>query len=191
MTDDFPFAEINVFQLGLYAQDKWTVSDKLNLTLGLRIDVPFFMTDLQSNDKVAAETYRDGIKIDVSKYPNAKPQFSPRFGFNYKPFDDENGSLQIRGGTGLFTGTPPYVWISNQAGNNGVLFGDLNVRAVKDKNDNIISDGRPSLGFTGNMDTYKPAEGSATRSDIAITDPDFKYPSLWTVSYTHLTLPTT
>ena len=99
--------------------------------------------------------------------------------FNYKPFDDENGSLQIRGGTGLFTGTPPYVWISNQAGNNGVLFGDLNVRAVKDKNDNIISDGRPSLGFTGNMDTYKPAEGSATRSDIAITDPDFKYPSLW------------
>lgn len=29
------------------------------------------------------------------------------------------------------------------------------------------------------MDTYKPAEGSATRSDIAITDPDFKYPSLW------------
>ena len=179
MTDDFPFAEINVFQLGLYAQDKWTVSDKLNLTLGLRIDVPFFMTDLQSNDKVAAETYRDGIKIDVSKYPNAKPQFSPRFGFNYKPFDDENGSLQIRGGTGLFTGTPPYVWISNQAGNNGVLFGDLNVRAVKDKNDNLISDGRPSLGFTGNMDTYKPAEGSATRSDIAITDPDFKYPSLW------------
>ena len=59
------------------------------------------------------------------------------------------------------------------------MFGDLNVRAVKDKNDNIISDGRPSLGFTGNMDTYKPAEGSATRSDIAITDPDFKYPSLW------------
>ena len=35
------------------------------------------------------------------------------------------------------------------------------------------------IDFTGNMDTYKPAEGSATRSDIAITDPDFKYPSLW------------
>ena len=108
MTDDFPFAEINVFQLGLYAQDKWTVSDKLNLTLGLRIDVPFFMTDLQSNDKVAAETYRDGIKIDVSKYPNAKPPvFSSIRFLTTKPFDDENGSLQIRGGTGLFTGTPP------------------------------------------------------------------------------------
>ena len=175
----FPFAEVDVLQLGFYVQDKWTPSNRFSLTYGLRVDMPIFLTDLQENPAVAANTYRDGIKIDVSKYPNAKPQFSPRFGFNYKPFDDENGSLQIRGGTGLFTGTPPYVWISNQAGNNGVLFGDLNVRAVKDKNDNIISDGRPSLGFTGNMDTYKPAEGSATRSDIAITDPDFKYPSLW------------
>ena len=47
---------------------------------------------------------------------------------------------------------------------------------------------RPSLGFTGNMDTYKPAEGSATRSDIAITDPDFKYPSLWKLCFPALIL---
>lgn len=179
MTDGFPFSEVSVFQLGLYAQDKWTVSDKLNLTFGLRVDVPVFMTDLASNDRVAAETYRDGIKIDVSKYPNAKPLFSPRFGFNYKPFDDERGSLQIRGGTGLFSGTPPYVWISNQAGNNGILFGDLNYSATKDSEGNIISDTRPTLGFTGNIDAYKPAEGKPTRSDISITDPDFKYPNLW------------
>lgn len=167
MTDEFPFAEVNVFQLGLYAQDKWTVSEKLNLTLGLRIDVPFFMTDLPTNDRVAAETYRDGIKVDVSKYPNAKPQFSPRLGFNYKPLED--ATLQVRGGTGLFSGTPPYVWLSNQAGNNGVLFGDLNIRG----------EDLAGLGFTGNMDTYKPAKGTPTRSDIAVTDPNFKYPNLW------------
>ena len=177
LMEGFPFAEIDVLQLGFYVQDKWTPSNRFSLTFGLRVDMPIFMTDLPENPRVAAETYRDGIKVDVSKYPGVHPQFSPRVGFNWKPLED--GSLQLRGGTGLFTGTPPYVWISNQAGNNGVLFGDLNVRAVKDKNDNIISDGRPSLGFTGNMDTYKPAEGSATRSDIAITDPDFKYPSLW------------
>ena len=177
LMEGFPFAEIDVLQLGFYVQDKWTPSNRFSLTFGLRVDMPIFMTDLPENPRVAAETYRDGIKVDVSKYPGVHPQFSRRVGFNWKPLED--GSLQLRGGTGLFTGTPPYVWISNQAGNNGVLFGDLNVRAVKDKNDNIISDGRPSLGFTGNMDTYKPAEGSATRSDIAITDPDFKYPSLW------------
>ena len=166
--DEFPFAKVNVFQIGLYAQDRWKVDDKLTLTLGLRIDMPIFTTNLPQNEDVAAETYRDGIKIDVSKYPKAKPQFSPRLGFNYNPLDD--GSLQLRGGTGLFSGTPPYVWISNQAGNNGVLFGDINYSSVNDK---------ASLGFTGDMNTYKPAAGTAPRADIAITDPDFKYPNLW------------
>lgn len=166
MTDNFPYAKVNVFQLGLYAQDKWTISDKLNVTLGLRVDVPIFTTDLAKNDAVAAETYRDGIKIDVSKYPNAKPQFSPRLGFNYKPLED--GSLQFRGGVGIFSGTPPYVWLSNQAGNNGVLFGDINMRG----------DALKTLGFTGDLNTYKPATGSASRADIAVTDPDFKYPNL-------------
>lgn len=165
--DSFPFAEVNVLQLGFYAQDKWTVNDKLNLVFGLRVDVPIFMTDLPTNDRVAAETYRDGIKVDVSKYPNAKPQFSPRFGFNYKPFED--GTLQFRGGTGIFTGTPPYVWISNQAGNNGVLFGSINV----------TGDERETLGFTGNINQYKPEGGTPTRADISVTDPDFKYPNLW------------
>lgn len=176
MGDKFPFSEVNVFQLGLYAQDKWTISDMLNVTLGLRIDVPFFTTDLPTNDRVASETYRDGIKIDVSKYPNAKPLFSPRLGFNYKPFED--GSLQVRGGTGLFSGTPPYVWIANQAGNNGVLFGDFSVYR-NDEGTPQEWDNLAALGFTGNFDTYKPAEGSATRADISITDPDFKYPNLW------------
>jgi hypothetical protein len=92
---------------------------------------------------------------------------SPRLGFNYQPFED--GSLQVRGGTGLFSGTPPYVWISNQAGNNGVLFGDINVGG----------NNRETLGFTGDFNTYKPAAGAATRADISITDPDFNYPNLW------------
>ena len=32
---------------------------------------------------------------------------------------------QVRGGTGLFTGPPLYVWISNQLGNTGVLIGEI------------------------------------------------------------------
>lgn len=171
--ESFPYAEVDVLQLGFYAQDKWTVNDKLNLTLGLRVDVPIFLTDLQENPAVAASTFRDGMKIDVSKYPNAKPLFSPRLGFNYNPFDE--GFLQIRGGTGIFSGTPPYVWLSNQAGNNGLLFGDIRY----EYNTNTGVDTRPNLGFTGDLNTYKPAAGEPTKSDIAVTDPDFKYPSLW------------
>ena len=82
MTDDFPFAEINVFQLGLYAQDKWTVSDKLNLTLGLRIDVPFFMTDFCS--RMIKSPPRPIGMASRSMFLNirtAKPQFSPPIRF--------------------------------------------------------------------------------------------------------------
>lgn len=170
MTDEFPFAEVNVFQLGFYAQDKWNVSDKLNLTLGLRLDIPIFTTDLPSNDRVASETYRDGMKVDVSKFPNAKLLLSPRIGFNYKPIDEIEQSLQLRGGIGIFSGTPPYVWLSNQAGNNGVLFQDVSI-----KNPSQM----PTLGFTGDLNTYKPAAGTASRGDIAVTAPDFKYPNLF------------
>ena len=34
-----------------------------------------------------------------------------------------NQQTQVRGGTGVFTGQPAYVWISNQIGNTGVLTG--------------------------------------------------------------------
>lgn len=172
----FPFANVDVLQLGFYVQDKWTPSNRFSLTYGLRVDMPIFLTDLQENPDVAANTYRDGIKIDVSKYPGVHPQFSPRVGFNWKPLED--GSLQLRGGTGLFAGTPPYVWISNQAGNNGRLFGNIEIGEVK-QDGVVVGDNRPGLGFTGNMQQYWPASGEAVKSDIAITDPDFKYPMLW------------
>ena len=171
----FPFAEVDVLQLGFYVQDKWTPSNRFSLTYGLRVDMPIFLTDLQENPAVAANTYRDGIKIDVSKYPGVHPQFSPRVGFNWKPLED--GSLQLRGGTGLFTGTPPYVWISNQAGNNGRLFGS--VPEYVGKIDGVAYDNRHQLGFTGNIQQYWPASDEPVKSDIAITDPDFKYPMLW------------
>lgn len=171
----FPFANVDVLQLGFYVQDKWTPSNRFSLTYGLRVDMPIFLTDLQENPNVAANTYRDGIKIDVSKYPGVHPQFSPRVGFNWKPLED--GSLQLRGGTGLFSGTPPYVWISNQAGNNGRLFGS--VPEYVGKINGVAYDHRDQLGFTGNMQQYWPASGDAVKGDIAITDPDFKYPMLW------------
>lgn len=169
--NEFPYAHVDVMQLGFYVQDKWSISDKLNLTFGLRADIPIFLTNLLVNENLATETFRDGIKIDVSKYPNTRVQLSPRFGFNFKP--DNDGNIQLRGGTGLFSGTPPYVWLSNQAGNNGVLFGDINLNGV-----NNLS----KLGFSGDIDAIPNAlvtDRKASRADISVTDPKFRYPTLW------------
>jgi hypothetical protein len=45
--------------------------------------------------------------------------WSPRAGFNYDIYG--NRSLQIRGGTGIFTGKVPFVWIVSQVGDAGML----------------------------------------------------------------------
>jgi hypothetical protein len=164
---EFPYAKVDVLSIGLYAQDKWNIFPNLNVTVGLRMDLPIFLTDLLPNDKLAAETFQGGVKIDVSKYPKATPLWSPRVGFNWDVFGDR--SLQVRGGTGIFSGTPPYVWLSNQAGNNGLLFAQLtkpNTGGLKDQ------------GFDGNPN-YGPAAGTAPKSDIAFVDPEFKYPQLF------------
>ncbi|WP_334312861.1 TonB-dependent receptor, partial [Bacteroides ovatus] len=84
----FPYAYVDILSLGFYVQDKWTVTPNLNLTLGLRIDTPIFLTDLDKNDEAAGLTFQGGEKIDVSKYPKTKPLLSPRLGVNWNVFGD-------------------------------------------------------------------------------------------------------
>ena len=47
--------------------------------------------------------------------PSSSWLISPRVGFNY----DVNGdsTMQLRGGSGLFSGRIPFVWLGNQIGN--------------------------------------------------------------------------
>ena len=76
----------------------------------------------------------------------------------------------MRGGTGVFTGRPAYVWISNQIGNTGMLTG-----FIQEEN----TTGRP---FNPNVDFYKPATvtgAPAASLDLAMTDPDFMFPQTW------------
>jgi hypothetical protein len=158
----FPYAHVKVASLGFYVQDKWSIRDNFVMTLGLRLDLPIFMTDLDRNEALEDLTFQGGRKIDVSKYPGVKPLFSPRFGFNWDVFSDKK--MQVRGGTGIFSGTPPYVWLSNQAGNNGILF---------------ASTSQKDHAFDGVVDLPKPTGATLPKASIAITDENFKYPQLW------------
>ena len=142
--DDWALAETNLGQWAIYAQDTWEASDNLTLSFGLRLDVPLYFN---TSDKIQENIDRKGglldpvngifdgnyapsviyyddagnpVQFDHTDLPIGNLLVSPRIGFNY----DVNGSQtnQIRGGSGLFTGRLPFVWIGNQVANPDFFF---------------------------------------------------------------------
>jgi outer membrane receptor for ferrienterochelin and colicin len=159
----FPYAEAGVSELGVFAQDKWKITNNFNLTYGLRIDHSTYTGEFDQNPDFANLAFANGAKYDVGQKPKSRPLVSPRLGFNWDVKGDK--SLQVRGGAGIFSGPPPFVWISNQASNNGVQFGSV-----------IRTSGVP---FDPNPDAYKPSAGGAnTAYGIAVSDYNFKYPGV-------------
>lgn len=164
---------IEVAQLAFYAQDEYTVNENLKVMAGLRVDIPRYITEpvanpfstdsltlLDENDK--AET------VDQAKLPDATPLFSPRVGFNWDVKGDR--SMQLRGGTGVFTGRLPFVWIGNVISNPGA-------------NPNITGDGSNGQE-TDDGEGRSEDEGVASvlqqSFDINAMVDDFKWPQVWT-----------
>ncbi|KIC96437.1 TonB-dependent receptor [Flavihumibacter solisilvae] len=114
------WANSKLGQFALYAQDEWSILKNLRVTVGVRMDIPLYFDTkdniIPNKDDV---TYYDEngtpVKLDNTKLPDQTPLFSPRLGFNWDVFG--NKTLQVRGGTGLFTGRFPFVWVGNQVAN--------------------------------------------------------------------------
>lgn len=159
----FPYARIGALQLGFFAQDKWQPTENLRLTLGLRADIPIYDNSFTDNPYADALVFREGIRINVGKGPKTSVLWSPRVGFNWDVKGD--GKTQLRGGAGLFSGPPPFVWISNQASNNGVDFGSFF---------------KTNVAFSPDVNAYRPAQGAPnTKYNLAVTDRNFKFPQLF------------
>ncbi|WP_162428791.1 TonB-dependent receptor [Pontibacter pudoricolor] len=120
-----PAAEFNAAQLGFYLQDEYTASERLKLTLGLRVDIPVFPDKPERNTKLESDfgTLYPGLRTDRTS--SGQVLWAPRFGFNFTPTEDR--TLQVRGGTGIFTGRVPFVWMSNQFVNTGTILGTIDV----------------------------------------------------------------
>lgn len=149
--DSWALAETNVGQLAFYAQDQWQVNDNLNLTFGLRVDVPLYFdtpTKIQENldrnglwDPANGEfgNYNPALEyfdtdgnstfFNHTDLPENGLLFSPRFGFNWDA--SGNQTLQVRGGTGLFSGRFPFVWIGNQVANPAFFFYNMTDKDFK------------------------------------------------------------
>jgi hypothetical protein len=170
-----PSAKFN--QLGLYAQDVWTASNKFKLTYGLRIDKPSYPYTPPKNPALAAVVFKDedgkDEQFDVSEFPDSKILFSPRVGFTYDVEGDR--SIIVRGGSGIFTGRIPFIYLVNQVGDNGVIRAQYQASSAELAN----------IRYNVDRTTYIPANPPAVGTSIpngsifSAAVKDFKMPQVW------------
>jgi hypothetical protein len=163
-------AETNVGQLAFYLQDEWNINEKLKLTYGVRFDKPLYFDSSEKAQDVidVAPAYVPDIPyvdpetgetvfFDSTELPTNEILVSPRVGFNWDVRGDN--SFQIRGGSGVFTGRLPFVWIGNQIANPNVFF-----YQVVDPDFKFPQVWRSSLGAD-----YKLKDGTILSADFAYT----------------------
>lgn len=175
-------ADLQLGQLGIYAQDEYQVSSKLKLTLGIRADVPMFGKSPIENPAITALSFPDEDgnlqHYNTGKWPKTSLLLSPRIGFRWDAMGDK--SLIIRGGTGIFTGKIPFVWLTNMPSNNGMYQNSVYVNTINTPQspDDMGIVFNPDPGAYKNLFPQKPNVSSAPQSFVLI-DPDFKFPQVW------------
>jgi hypothetical protein len=166
----FPQYSAGSTEIGVFAQDKWRMTNNFTLVYGLRYDMTIYKQIYLDNPVFDALPFKDGKTYNIGKAPGNAVLLSPRVGFNWDVFGDH--TMQVRGGAGWFSGPPPFVWLANQPGNNGVLIASNNYTNVPITNNAVTN---PPTG----VNTAPPAKISPAPSYIAaVTASNFKYPSV-------------
>lgn len=162
-------AEFVYSSLGFYAQDDVDLTDDLKVSLGLRIDLPFFEDGLTNNDfntrtvELLEANGKDLQGARVGKSIDTQIHFAPRLGFSWDV--GGNKTTQIRGGVGVFTSRVPLVWPGGAYNNNGVTAGFVDERAIDgdilfnpDPFDQLVQPGaEPGTGAVGGqIDLFAP-----------------------------------
>lgn len=177
-------AKFDAQQLGFYVGDQWTINPTFTVTMGLRLDIPFFPDEPSKNPILDTFTWFRDNPIDnpnaqmvtgglsTSNTPDGNMLWSPRVGFNWDINGD--GSQQLRGGIGIFSGRTPYVWLSNQYTNTGIEFTRISasVRGTVGEDNHIPFNPDPN-----NQPESIPGVRVFT-NEIDVIDPDFSLPQV-------------
>ena len=166
---------------GLYLQDKFAVSDKLMLTGGIRADLPLFLDNPPANPVIDTMKLLDNegnvTSFTTAKWPKSKVLLSPRIGFNFDVLGDR--TLQLRGGTGIFTGNIPFVWFTNMPTNAGVIqntFEPVDTSTLRQ----ITRVEKDPMYWPNQLPEKFPSKPSTKApGSFALIDPEFKMPQVW------------
>ncbi len=166
-----PSATFKASQLGFYAQDEIQFNKKFRLTVGLRVDIPIIGTKPAYNP-VVDSTFNG--EYSTSNTPSGQLLFAPRVGFNYDL--EGNRKMIVRGGIGVFTGRIPFVWLSNQFSNTGLL---LKTTSQTDNSPTAAPfDVNGGNGFEPDVDLQSSIGSAGASFETNLIDEDFKLPQV-------------
>lgn len=166
----FPSFQFN--QYSLFLQDQFTVNNRLKLTGGIRLELPTYpnVEEMKTHPLVAGLNF-NGLTLNTGAMPKRRIMVSPRFGFNYDALGDR--SLMVRGGTGVFTGRIPFVWIVAQSGDAGMLQSTVTYAAGDPNMPSFSPD------IKANYPEELPQAGTFLPASISAMDTKLKFPSTW------------
>ncbi|MDR1720387.1 MAG: TonB-dependent receptor [Dysgonamonadaceae bacterium] len=166
-------------QFAFYLQDQLNLTENFRLTGGLRFELPSYPSIEETNyNKAFADMDFGGTHYSTAQLPKAKLTISPRVGFNW----DITGERKyvLRGGTGVFVGRLPYVWLVSVVGNS-------NVGQTQYYYNNTTSASGVQPDFHTNLNdilsqlyggSFNPTTPVAPQSPTILSE-DLKMPSTW------------
>lgn len=176
------FPQFTYMQYSVYLQDEINVSKRFKATVGLRFEIPVYPSIADNENRNFTEIFADHGGYKTSDMPKARLSVAPRVGFNW----DMTGERKyiLRGGTGVFTGRLPFVWLVSVAGNSNCIQNGLTLyRDDKDADGNPTK--MPSF-HTGVSDMLKDVYGGNYRkkdlpanTSPTILDKHLRMPSTW------------
>ena len=173
------YPSFDFHQISAYVQDEMNVSNNFKLTAGIRFELPFYPNIAGNENKKFTEMYKEYGGYKTSDMPAATLNVSPRVGFNWDVMGDR--SVVLRGGSGIYTGRLPFVWLVSVAGNSNCLQAQYN---------STYGDDLPSGFHTNINDILTDIYGGAftakddldAPSSATILDKDLKMPTTWKTS---------
>ena len=177
------FPAFDYTQISLYAQDEMNISPYFKMTAGLRLEMPIISIPTDNENKeftsLGASNPNSSLGgLKTSDVPAPRVSFSPRLGFNWDILQDR--SLVLRGGTGIYTGRIPNVWLVSAIGNSNVLQYQYIVKKAGDNIPAFSADRATIINNVWNGKWAKKELPAPTATTILAKD--LKMPSSWKTS---------
>jgi len=176
-------AAFNFHNASAYVQDEITFSDNFKLTAGIRFEMPFynFPNDNENKDFTAvANAYPNSsfANLKTSDLPKARLNVAPRVGFNWDITKGERKVI-LRGGTGLYTGRIPNVWLVSAVGNaNTLQYQFIDANNAKSANPQHFQKDRSDIINTLWGGKFEPKALTAPTATTILAN-DLRMPTSW------------